>query len=501
MNAVAALLSPSCDVPQKENKLRVLVRSVYEAETTNFVSRCDCDMEMVRKSIPGWSKFNPVLIHFPTGAGKTTLVYQELVARACAADRNLLLVTNRRALFAQQEKDILEHLSGLNHPTYYAGNGAPRGGMFDHVRIVTYQRLHGFINDSENRKWMNQMLYAVFDEAHYFTADALFNPYTELSLKAAVSLRNVIRVYMTATPWDVIVPLAKEEEKLMWEEKKKQGHAAMATGVWPYNSNEPSERGLLHFRGERDYKQYQLHFIKNLEVVKGIQCKKCLIFADSKKEGMQLRDELNAREQKVATYLDADSKGAPEWNQLVETERFESRHLIATSALDCGINIKDEAVDAVVVSALDRVTFLQEIGRKRLDRSKPEGYVTVYAVLPSRAKINRRCAELAEAIEFCESVKPGMLSANLSNRLLRATNLQRNLFYTVDGDAQPKLKSNELAWWKLNRDHHFLRKLQENGPAAYVAEVENWLEKPRGFSDGPRTPVEKLQNYLAEHVG
>jgi len=60
-----------------------------------------------------------------------------------------------------------------------------------------------------------------------------------------------------------------------------------------------------------------------------------------------------------------------EYTSIVKDEKFSSRVLITTSALDNGININDNAVQNVVILNLNSTTFLQMLGRKRIYSQTP----------------------------------------------------------------------------------------------------------------------------------
>lgn len=53
----------------------------------------------------------------------------------------------------------------------------------------------------------------ICDEAHFFTSDAMFNPYTQEILSFIVVLfKKAIRIYMTATPYECLQYICEHEE-------------------------------------------------------------------------------------------------------------------------------------------------------------------------------------------------------------------------------------------------------------------------------------------------
>lgn len=53
------------------------------------------------------------------------------------------------------------------------------------------------------------------------------------------------------------------------------------------------------------------------------------------------------------------------YNDIVTKERFECTVLIATSVIDCGVNIKDETLNNIVIAQSDKTEFIQMLGRLR----------------------------------------------------------------------------------------------------------------------------------------
>ena len=85
----------------------------------------------------------------------------------------------------------------------------------DVADVVTYQGLLRRKKDLERvqKKKRSGYLFVICDEAHFFTSDAMFNPYTQEILSSIVVLfKKAIRIYMTATPYECLQYICEHEE-------------------------------------------------------------------------------------------------------------------------------------------------------------------------------------------------------------------------------------------------------------------------------------------------
>lgn len=71
------------------------------------------------------------------------------------------------------------------------------------------------------------------------------------------------------------------------------------------------------------------------------------------------------------------------WDSFIHNEKFNETVLIATSVLDCGVNIHDDAVRDIVIFADDPTAFMQMLGRKRLSNDR-EKKVSLWVYIPAR---------------------------------------------------------------------------------------------------------------------
>jgi len=156
---------------------------------------------------------DPTLIVAPPGSHKTTFALLELVSNAVKSGKNVLIILNRVALATQLKQRVMETtespLCGC-----LTNKGIQVTEHFGSVSIITYHRLPAFVKNPANQDWIKNLMYVVADEVHFLTSDSGFNEKCGYYLKLLTQkFQHAIRVYMTATEWDVLLPLAEAEEK------------------------------------------------------------------------------------------------------------------------------------------------------------------------------------------------------------------------------------------------------------------------------------------------
>ena len=143
------------------------------------------------------------------------------------------------------------------------------------------------------------------------------------------------------------------------------------------------------------------------EVSKNDQ-EKWLIFVDSEEDGIRMQSKLEEMLKMTMDHPEEinviflSSKKIREnrtcreiYNAIIENEFFPVKVLIATSVLDCGINICDPQVRNVVISNANESTFLQMLGRKRVaSHEKIRLYIKTYQFLSIHNRFNTNKKDL-----------------------------------------------------------------------------------------------------------
>lgn len=405
-----------------------------------------------------WSCWNPIFIDAPTGSGKSTFVCHKLIADAKKSNRTLLLVSNRAALVRQQKKKVIEAACPEINLSELDDNTIDEYKFWGNVCICTYHGLMALVNKAkiyqELKNFLDLLMYAVFDEVHFLYADSTFASSTEELLKFIPAwFYNVIRVYMTATSNSILSTLQNAE-------RLAQQTLSNTPNLVPFGH--PTKAAIpgwkfRYYRMPRDYSRYQLHFFfeygtdeplstENMENMskKGRQGKlrkelaslmscvpkptpenKLLVFVRRRKDGIALE---NAWLEKGvdAIFIDRTSKFAPTeisdvemdeeddeedsdqekqlqkndvWNKLIREEKFDQSVLLATSVLDCGINICDSSVKNVAIFADDPTAFLQMLGRRRMSEAEN---LDVWVYVPRSSNFTKLARMKEQEIKLAE---------------------------------------------------------------------------------------------------
>lgn len=422
--------------------------------------------EAIGEDYKQWRDGDYVFIDAPTGTGKTTFIYEKIIVKALEDDLNVLLISNRIALNMQQKRKIYDIINEhkpealgtlkkdkINKNTIFIGP----------VCVITYQSLYsifssGRLKSDKNGKkvrkikdWTSKLRYAVFDEIHFLYADAEFNSFCGYLVNyIPYVFKQVIRIYITATSWDIIDYIQKYEEstyklniynpikqiknerfnilsqefhfhhhiikpdyskyELKFFDLETSSKAAIAAKLVPGASDNDSLISKAKLQNKRISKAAAVLNIMDPPPSKD---NKWIVFVDSKDEGKALKKLL--KEAGVsAAYVDRDtSEPQKVRNDIIQYEKFSQPVLITTQVLDNGINICDEAVKNIVVFYTDRTEFIQALGRKRL--LNKEAGITIWAWVPSVENFSRRWARYAQNVLLALSI---IYSAEALSRII-----------------------------------------------------------------------------------
>lgn len=478
-------------------------------------------IESIGKQYLNWHPKHPVFIDAPTGSGKTTFVYKELIQTALSQNQNVLLVSNRIALSLQQKESLITLFQEIDprlveHIPKDAGSKDAQDFTFvGPVCVTTYQGLFSTINNAPKEvdlpAWLSNLQYAVFDEVHFLYSDALFNSSCGFLLrKIPVVFSHVIRIYMTATSWEVINPILNAER-----EYRQIRHTLNLSPAENFLSNRfvpnpPSYnpyRYFYYYHRKADYSSYRLHCFDESQYQPNIGPRdyaeeklrkkyllsllnlmspppspdnKWLIFVDKKNSGEALYDVLLHNDIPSA-YIDSKTKKPlSAWNKLVKENRIDQSVLIATSVLECGVNIIDPAVKNIAILCTDRTSFIQHIGRKR---RAPDETIDLWVWIPSKehfeglaGKINNDLSLAYDVLQKRAAYKkdPAAYATKARELWERKDSISCTALFYIDNDGL------------FNVNHYVLRILQhrldfihqfthEDGPQRFQNIIEEWL--------------------------
>ena len=169
-----------------------------------------------------WQVGENVLISTPTGSGKTTFVIEVLLRHAIRQGKHVVYYCNRRIL-----NDQFSVISEERIKKMYSGSGdISAEEALSRLHIFTYQYMERlkthpnvyYENENTGEKIKLQaddILYYVFDEAHYCISDAIINANTNYWLDSSRrdkdKLKKSICVYLAATPEPLYLFLGRSD--------------------------------------------------------------------------------------------------------------------------------------------------------------------------------------------------------------------------------------------------------------------------------------------------
>jgi hypothetical protein len=184
----------------------------------------------------------------------------------------------------------------------------------------------------------------VLDECHYLFQDASFNNKIIFFLEN-FKMKNATMIFISAT-MQHIKPLILEQFK--------------DSKVWEYNTGKDySYCNVFYFKDNKDI----INTIKNDN-----SGDKWLVFINNINKAKDMLAEI------VGSKLicsegskDKDKMDYAEKDNILLNNQFDCKCLIATKALDNGINIDDVLLRNIVIITLDEIDFIQMLGRKRVN--------------------------------------------------------------------------------------------------------------------------------------
>lgn len=353
-------------------KLGVLILKIKNA---HWVS------EIITDDYKHW-KQGVVIISAQTGTGKTSFILNQLLPYAVKNNRKILYLCNRTALVQQIESELEDK------EILYEGMKTSRKRKADctqaseaYIKIISYQKSEYTSIESEIINF--GAYYVVFDEAHYYYQDSQLNAGTQkicsylFQGQMNKTFSNCVNVFMSATDDYVYLLLARYYCKSFIKSTTNARQILMQKLIPCYTTK-------FNYNYFKPY-----YFLNYREIIEAIistpRQEKWLIFVSSLNKAEQLLLELNllgyetvhskkdlSKSSLSCAIVSSKTKNSYTYKELIETEKFSCNVLLATSVIDNGVNIHDNALKHIVVPAVLKTQFLQLIGRKRINQIENE---------------------------------------------------------------------------------------------------------------------------------
>ena len=221
---------------------------------------CDC-----------WEPSQPVVISAQTGNGKNYFIENVLLQHVRKLNhknrtRHKILIISNRIALRLQTADRLNN-KHINEDGEEIKIYSPN----ENVDVMSYQSFIKMLDvmrarQGKARGGIPLYLFVICDEAHYFTSDAMFNPYTDKALLHITRIfDNAIRIYMSATPYECLEHIMRHESSAV-----------------------PEAVPSVFYHFARNYNYLNVKYYSEFEELKGIiensGNENWLIFLDNKKK-------------------------------------------------------------------------------------------------------------------------------------------------------------------------------------------------------------------------
>jgi DNA or RNA helicases of superfamily II len=439
-----------------------------------------------------WKSGDIVVIKAQTGTGKSYFIKSILVGYAKSKGQRILLLCNRTDLKRQFKIDLMRY----NNNTIPMTKDKDGKDIVDlelidktveigNVTIKSYQQYNEELLDLEyyNIPIDINYGYIIADECQWMTQDASFAKTRKTTQRLLATYNpDMIRIFMSATLDELIEPfkLAVDNEE--------QFHY--------YSTDEDySYLDVKYFNNDKDI----ITLINN-----DLSDDKWVVFVTNKDIGAEFKKKITDSEL-ITSGCKNDTRA-----KIVATESFDCKCLIATKVLDNGINLNDERIKHMVIYAWDKTTFIQELGRKRLDISKPieekfNLYIHTRFKKSFTTKINNLKKNRYSQIELFEK-DPNKFNRKFNDELGK---LDSQLFYK-DKDND-KFIINLLGKKRLENDIEFFESMVEKFDSkdkfTFVKEQLSWLGLLKTFDKNNLienvidiNESENVEEYLKEHL-
>jgi len=478
----------------------------------------------------------PIFLSAQTGKGKNYFVTHVLRNYAYKNGLDILYLSNRVALDYQQKYELARLCGKFLGPK--EDDRWKDECEFGRVTVLTYHKLRNYLKYNSKRNFS----FVVLDECHFFYSDTYFNSDTWNLLETIITqFSDSTRIYMSGTFDEVYEPIRYLEGKLKMTifkgTEQMQGNALY----------EKIDENPFYYEFEKDYTPYDVRFFDEKKLfadsddeetyrednliskICDSKNEKWLVFVDDRECGKKLQKAIKEEcsqknkeksEEKLVTYLDSDSKYGSSrveyeaWKRLLEEGRFESRVLITTSVLDNGFSIKDEKLKNIVLFTDDRVEFLQELGRCRLNEGER---MNLYVKITSQKDIRRmeqKYDRYFHIVGRCEKSEPYLLNPEMhydrpggalecvEEMWNDERDERRNFFWMkkeyLENDTKSVLDPmlNKMVRWCLRKMGEsiltYKKYEEENEKIAGILFKAEWLELDFKTEEGYRIPDELL---------
>lgn len=390
-----------------------------------------------------------VVLDCGTGCGKTYFCINILGRYAQYEQKSILYLCNRKKLL----KEVLGCVKQQN--------------LTGTIRVETYQAMQKKIL---NKIEIPNYDYIIADECHYFTTDAKFNGYTDVSYDYLMKQKQSVVIWVSATA------------KIFFR--------------WLKDKNKVKKRNIYCI--DKDYSYIKrLYFYQKEELIAIIDDvlenhpdDKIVVFCNSADRMYEMHrvygDKANyfcsstSKNKKLKKICGYDEKTKTIEDCIVEdpdgNSTFKKRILFTTTVLDNGINLKDHKIKHVFSEIFDIDSMIQSLGRKRAlnQNDTCTFYVKEYSAKAIQGLLNINTGQLDPVYTYKNDYKN--FFAEYGRGKKRQQISKNKIFYSYFAEDKylSEIKVNECRYRKYEQDNYILLQMKKLG---YIPVVLSFLGK------------------------
>lgn len=476
--------------------------------------------------IEKYPKGSVILAKLQTGTGKTSAIIgaENLLGLMDKTSGKIIYLCNRWALKNQVKISLckkldIDYMSDEEQVDYDFLN---KTKTFGNVTVMSYQEMQNIVYDSDKIKhdnpkdWymkdgifsLGDYDYIVCDEFHYIVRDAGFNSKTMASYREILRTwyDNSVLLLLTAT--DCEVKSAVEKAVNTWKDITKDEVYKTV-----YKNRTFKEDYYKYLDGGIDYSYVRVFYYTNkkdiITTIKNSPTEeKWLWFISNIKKGEELLEEF--KNQNIDAEMISSEENSELKQYIIENERFECRVLITTSVLDNGVNIKDDAVVNMVIETFDQITFIQELGRKRIDKDNAQ-QITLYIHKRNPSHYTKKLESIRNKMRIINTYIDCQKINDMSVLKKETDYMQGKLDKAFYRDFDDKLCLNHMYLSRITRDEFYYdecRKAIKEDEWFFIKEQLSWIGLEHTFNEDnliknivDNEEVKTLENYLEGLIG
>ena len=447
---------------------------------------------IIKDDYKNWNKGDTIVIEAQTGTGKNYFI--ENIFIPWINPEKVLFISNRTNLKRQVKRRLLDK-HGLKIPETLEELDEIK--TIENVTVASYHALqYSSLNEKYKGKLFDLNRYSaiVLDECHFVFSDSGYNNLCRFTYKKLIATHysNLIKIFMSATINEVYKPIKYYVDKLLGNKFK----------IHTYKTGKDYSNVKVKYINHYNYKDIITNLILNDKTDE-----KWLIFISDLKDGYKIME--NIGEDKCSI-IKSGTK-SEELISIINDDIFKKKVLIATKALDNGINIKDNLLVNIVVLAWDEVSLIQMLGRKRISINNPQK-INLY--LSTRSKkafqgLLRKYYRKQEDIDLLllEDDNKNSFNNKYDNKLSKISD---DIIYK--DSKTNEFMINPIGEIRLKKDTKFaeymIEQFENTDKFAYIRKQLEWLNMGYMFNEKHfieeimlESEIETLESYLESIIG